>query len=230
MHFITDTSIYCWTEVHEHANDLSRLMTKPTKGHVRPAKTQISLGIRPVWSESSLCVQRVAKTRFLHADSKASDHTGWMPRLIWVYAGRTGHFVGFVMRWLISDEMHSDTIAVRRLTTPLFCTHVWDRVWNVKTAVEPFREKNNNVKPASHKIYQGRYYLLVFSSLNIYFLLQFLRSRKRFQCLLAQRSVSSSFVLKTFEFLSKSLRATGWSKNAKIVYITTDNASFIWNL
>ena len=27
---------------------LSRLMTKPTKWHVRPAKTQISLGIRPV--------------------------------------------------------------------------------------------------------------------------------------------------------------------------------------
>ena len=33
---------------------LSRLMTKPTKWHVCPAKTQISLGIRPVLSESSL--------------------------------------------------------------------------------------------------------------------------------------------------------------------------------
>ena len=33
---------------------MSRLMTKPTKWHVRPAKTQVSLGIRPVWSESSL--------------------------------------------------------------------------------------------------------------------------------------------------------------------------------
>ena len=27
---------------------LSRIVTKPTKWHVRPAKTQISLGIRPV--------------------------------------------------------------------------------------------------------------------------------------------------------------------------------------
>ena len=27
---------------------LSRLMTKPTKWHVRPVKTQIRLGIRPV--------------------------------------------------------------------------------------------------------------------------------------------------------------------------------------
>ena len=33
-------------------------MTKPTKWHVRPAKTQISLGIRPVWSESSLSAWR----------------------------------------------------------------------------------------------------------------------------------------------------------------------------
>ena len=36
---------------------LSRLMEKATKWPLRPAKTQISLGIRPVWSESSLCAQ-----------------------------------------------------------------------------------------------------------------------------------------------------------------------------
>ena len=57
---------------------------------VRPAKTQISLGIRPVWSESSLCAQWVAKDpSFLHADSEDADQTGQMPRLIWVFAGRT---------------------------------------------------------------------------------------------------------------------------------------------
>ena len=57
---------------------------------VRPAKTQISLGIRPVWSESSLCAQWVAKDpSFLHADSEDSDQTGRIPRLIWVFAGRT---------------------------------------------------------------------------------------------------------------------------------------------
>ena len=33
---------------------MSRLVRKPTKWHVRPTKTQISLGIRPVSSESSL--------------------------------------------------------------------------------------------------------------------------------------------------------------------------------
>ena len=57
---------------------------------VRPAKIQISLGIRPVWSESSLCTQWVAEDpRFLHADIEDSDQTGRMPRLIWVFAGRT---------------------------------------------------------------------------------------------------------------------------------------------
>ena len=58
-------------------------LDKTNKVAVRPAKTQISLGIRPVWSESSLCAQCVAKDpRFLHADSEYSDQTGRMPRLI----------------------------------------------------------------------------------------------------------------------------------------------------
>ena len=57
---------------------------------VRPAKTQISLGIRLVWSKSSLCAQRVVKDpRYLHADNEDSDQTGRLPRLIWVFAGHT---------------------------------------------------------------------------------------------------------------------------------------------
>ena len=40
--------------------------------------------------QSSLCAQWVAKGPwFLHADSEDSDQTGRMPRLIWVFAGRT---------------------------------------------------------------------------------------------------------------------------------------------
>ena len=87
-----------WTgRLKSRFNIMSHLMTKPTKWHVRPAKTQISLGIHPVWSESSLCALWVAKDpSFLHADSEDSDQTGRMPRLIWVFTGRTCHFVGFV--------------------------------------------------------------------------------------------------------------------------------------
>ena len=53
---------------------------KTKKMTVCPAKTQISLGIRP---ESLTCAQWVAKdSSFLNADSEDSDQTGQMPRLI----------------------------------------------------------------------------------------------------------------------------------------------------
>ena len=75
---------------------------------VRPAKTQISLGICPVWPEPSQSTQWIAKgLSFLHADSEDTDQTGRMPRLIWVFAGRTCHFVGFVTRRLILSWIHS---------------------------------------------------------------------------------------------------------------------------
>ena len=63
---------------------------------------QIRLGLHPVWSESSLCAHWVDKdSMFLYADSEDSDQTGRMTSLIWVFAGRTDYFVGFVMHWLI---------------------------------------------------------------------------------------------------------------------------------
>ena len=67
---------------------------------VRPAKTQTSLGIRPVWSESSLCAQWVAKDlSFLRADSE--DLSDWADAQAdlshrWAH----NHIVGFVMRRL----------------------------------------------------------------------------------------------------------------------------------
>ena len=65
-------------------------MRKPTKWHVRPAQTQISLGIRPVWSESSLSAWSKLGSLATHwAHSEDSEQTGPMPRLIWVFAGRT---------------------------------------------------------------------------------------------------------------------------------------------
>ena len=63
---------------------------KTNKVSMRPAKTQISLGIRPVWSESSLSAWRNFGLLATHwAHSEDSDQTGRMPRLIWVFAGRT---------------------------------------------------------------------------------------------------------------------------------------------
>ena len=87
-----------------------------------PVKTQISLGIHPVWSESSLCAQWVAKDpRFLHADSNNSDQIGQMPRLIWVYAGCTGHFVGFVMLWLHFFPVSKEELETLAITCHRIC-------------------------------------------------------------------------------------------------------------
>ena len=72
---------------------LSHIMTKPTKWHVCTSTQS---------DQSSLCTQWVAKDpKLLHTDSEDSDQTGWMPRLIRVFAGHTYHFDGFVTRWLI---------------------------------------------------------------------------------------------------------------------------------
>ena len=63
---------------------------KTNKMAVRPVKIQINLGIRPVWSESSLSAWRKLGSLVTHwAHSEDSDQTGRMPRLIWVFAART---------------------------------------------------------------------------------------------------------------------------------------------
>ena len=60
---------------------------------MHPVKTLINLGIHTVWSESSLCAQWVAKDpTILHVASEDFDQTERMPRLIWVFAGRTFHW------------------------------------------------------------------------------------------------------------------------------------------
>ena len=77
---------------------LSQTTTKAAKWHVHPGKTQFSLGICPDWSVSSMYALWVAKgPTFPQADSEDSDQTRGMSRLILVFTGRTGHFVGFVM-------------------------------------------------------------------------------------------------------------------------------------
>ena len=67
---------------------------KTNKMTVRPAKTQISLGVHPVWSESLLSAWRNIRTLATNwADSEDSDQTGWNP-------GRFAHFP--VRPWVFS--------------------------------------------------------------------------------------------------------------------------------
>ena len=75
---------------------------------VRPAKTQISLGIRPVWSESSLCAQWLAKDpSFLHADSEDSDQTGRI-RPVWSESSLCAQWLAKDPSFLHADSEDSD--------------------------------------------------------------------------------------------------------------------------
>ena len=106
------------------------LMTKPTKWHMRPAKTLISLGIRPVWSESSLIAWKKAWVLSYPLSAQRRLWTDWADAqadlsLRWVHS----HFVGFVMRRLLyyysktefwySREGHCECL--------VYCIHDYDR-------------------------------------------------------------------------------------------------------
>ena len=100
-------------------------MTKPTKWHLRPAKTQISLGIRPVWSESSLSAWR----------KLGSLATHWA--LIWVFAGRTCHFVGFVMRRLILFGTYSNFDQIGSFTLELLAIECRKPTYSSLSGAQP---------------------------------------------------------------------------------------------
>ena len=55
---------------------IESLMTKPTKWPVRPAKTQISLGIRRVWTESTILLTVLYSIHFLSHHHQAHN---WEP-------------------------------------------------------------------------------------------------------------------------------------------------------
>ena len=79
---------------------MSNNVRKRTSSHVRPTKTQISLRIHAVWSESSLFAWRnFASLAIQNAQNVNSDQTARMRRLIWIFAWRTWPKVRF-LTWL----------------------------------------------------------------------------------------------------------------------------------
>ena len=84
---------------HSIAQIMSHNMTKPTKWPVHTAKTLISLGIRPVWSMYSLSAWRNLGSLATHWIFSALRRLLWrrMARLIWIFVGHTGHFIGFLL-------------------------------------------------------------------------------------------------------------------------------------
>ena len=117
---------------------------------MRPAKTQISLDIRPVWSESSLSAWRkVGSLATLWTHSEDSDQTGRLPRLIWAFVVRIATLLvlsrggSFKSLWKLFM-----TVLGRRTFFPdcaiiskfkVFCCHAkWSKPSSaVRTTVDP---------------------------------------------------------------------------------------------
>ena len=100
---------------------ISRCTAFPTRLHFNPAKTQTSLNIRAVWSESSQELWVAKDPKRLPTDSEDSDQPARMRRLIWVFTGRTSNFVAgslyLLKRYTI--YMDADTvIVIKYLTNP----------------------------------------------------------------------------------------------------------------
>ena len=90
------------TSVQNRNYQLSHLMTKPTKRHVRPAKTQISLGIRPVWSESWLSAWKILGPQLpTERTVKTPIRLGGCPG--WSGSSLGAHAISLVLSWGHSD-------------------------------------------------------------------------------------------------------------------------------
>ena len=102
----------------------SRLMTKPTKLHVHRAKTHISLGIRPVWSESSLSGWRKLgslATHWVHSETliRLGRCPAWSESLL-----GTQSFC-----WFCHEAVHMIVIILIRNSCPLFLRHIIGCTW-----------------------------------------------------------------------------------------------------
>ena len=86
----------------EHRRDMSCPMTKLTKWHVRPAKTQISLGIRPVWWVFAVRMQKAWVLSYpLNAHADLSHIVGFV--MSGSYIPQIFHS-GFYTPWYKNDN------------------------------------------------------------------------------------------------------------------------------
>ena len=56
---------WLWATIHHRRHNMSLCMTRPVKWSVHPAKTQISLGICPVWLQSAVRIKKPWVLSFL---------------------------------------------------------------------------------------------------------------------------------------------------------------------
>ena len=139
---------------------MSRLLTKPTKWQCAQRR------LRSSWAsaqsnQSSLTVRRnIGSSATRWANCEDSDQTGRMPRLIWVFAGRTYHFVGFVMTrlilLLILEGTHSyvcPSVCLIYLLMRMYWNHsdlIWGTTWqNQQNECAPSEDSDQPGHPPS---------------------------------------------------------------------------------
>ena len=133
--------IPCWTLCCMACKAFEPSYDKTNKMTVRSAKIQISLGIRPVWSEISLSAWRNLASLATHS-AHSEDWSDWAYaqadsaqsdlRLRWVH----NRFVCFVVMWLIYSELHV-----------FFCSHFsftfYRILYNAETGIMMFTNETN---------------------------------------------------------------------------------------
>ena len=111
--------LFIWDGSYELQHD------KTNRISVCPAKTKISLGIHPVWSESLLSTSRnlgPLATHWTHCLD--SDQTGQMPRLIWVLVGLTLILLVFMSQFVYAYFLISGKIChIPDLWAQINCFH-----------------------------------------------------------------------------------------------------------
>ena len=101
----TNSEHTCVGDAHTSTNELQHDKTNIDLC-IRPVWSEC-LGIRPVWSETSLSTWRSIGSL---VPIKQRQRSFGMPRQIWAFTGRTGHFVGFVMLRLSLSSGFSVTV------------------------------------------------------------------------------------------------------------------------
>ena len=132
--------------------NMSHDMTKPTKW------VCAQQGLRSAWASAQsdqvfACAQWVAKDpSFLHADSEDSDQTGRMPRLIWVFAGRTAILLVLSCRGSIIQCCYWAAVLLK------------DLLWSLRTYL-------SNIKACSGLYYSYFVFVCFFVFIFFFFLL-----------------------------------------------------------
>ena len=111
--------------------NLSRLMTKPTKWPVYSAKTQVSLGIPPFWSASSLSAWR--SSRYFHR-VPSEDWLDWADAqadlsLCWVHNSFCWFCHGAAQIWLQSCATRYRKFSKYSDTQKMCCNH--SNIWTM---------------------------------------------------------------------------------------------------